>query len=223
MTRLGVLCGLLCSLFLAGAEPARATVITLSDPSQLNPADVMFDYPQPEGTTVASPYSVAAVTTTLAFSTATGNPFFREDQGSLFGGDFPNGTRLLSTNASDPFIPRSDGPVTITFTPGVREVGVGAESELPDPNHVFTFSAYDGAALLGTLTVPGDGFVAFGGFRATGSDVITQLVIGSDDNNFDVGPVTFGNADVASVPEPTTFTLLCISVLSIGGMICARR
>jgi hypothetical protein len=145
----------------------------------------------------------------LTFASSTGAPFLREDQGSLWSGDFPPGTRLLYTNGRN-------GPVDISFATGVGEMGLLAQSNIP-ATHTFTITAFDGATPLLSFTVPGDGFASFIGAQATGSDVLTRIHIASDDNDFAFGPVTFGSPSPA--PEPST---LVLSALGACGLLASR-
>jgi hypothetical protein len=201
--------GMAVVLLLAGAGQARAGAIQLTNPNQLDPKDTTAIYPQAEGDLVPSPYMQAAGGNTLTFKTAGNTPFLRLDQGSGWNGDFPAGTKLLYTNG--PF-----GPVDISFATGVGEMGVLAQSNIP-ATHTFTITAFNGAASLLTWTVPGDGFASFIGVRATGSDVLTRIHIAGDDEDFALGPVTFGSP--AAVPEPST---LALSALGACGLLAHR-
>jgi hypothetical protein len=114
------------------------------------------------------------------------------------------------------------GPLTISFLTGIRELGFFAQGLFPDVPEAFTFNVFNGASLLNTFTVgPNDnagipGVALFIGARATGSDLITRLTInntGSSDEFFDpsfvIGPITLGEAATGEpVPEPGTLVLL---------------
>jgi hypothetical protein len=211
MKRLVSMLGALALLW-GGAGSAGAGAIQLTLPSQLNPGDTTFIYPQPEGTIVPSPYVASAGGNTLTYTNLGGGPFVRLDQGTSFFGDFPNGTKLLYNQGA--------GPTDIKFLNGVGEVGLGAQSAAIAA-HTFTATAYNGATALLTFTVPSDGFISFIGVQATGSDVITELKIASDDNDFAFGPTTFGSP--ATVPEPSTLTLLVLGAVGLCGYRWRRR
>ena len=198
------------ALLWGGAGSAGAGAIQLTLPSQLNPGDTTFIYPQAEFDIVPSPYVASAGGNTLTYTNLGGGPFIRLDQGSGWGGDYAPGTKLLYNQGF--------GPTDIKFLNGVSEVGLGAQSAFVAA-HTFTATAYDGATALITFTVPGDGFISFIGVQATGSDVITELKIASDDNDFSFGPTTFGPA----VPEPSTLTLLVLGAVGLCGYRWRRR
>jgi hypothetical protein len=215
MKRLVSMFGALALLW-GGAGSAGAGAIQLTLPSQLNPGDTTFVYPQAEFDIVPSPYVASAGGNTLTFKNLGvgfgGGDFLRLDQGSGWGGDFAPGTKLLYNQGA--------GATDIKFLNGVGEVGLGAQSAIIAA-HTFTATAYNGATALLTFTVPGDGFVSFIGVQATGSDVITELKIASDDNDFAFGPTTFGSP--ATVPEPSTLTLFVLGAVGLCGYRWRRR
>jgi hypothetical protein len=201
--------------------PARAGAIQLLVPSDLNTSDTTAIYTGSDGDQVASPYALSAGGNTLTFSTSTGTDFTRIDQGPSWTGAFPDGTKLLWDVDSSNNI---GGPVTVGFASGVLEAGLLVQQD-HFVDTTFTADAYNGGKLLLeiTVTVPesgiGAGNVGFLGFRATGGDVITSMVISSTDSvdstynhDFAMGPVTFGSN---SVPEPSSLALLSVSTLGL--------
>jgi hypothetical protein len=194
------------ALLWAGAGPAAAA-FQLTSPMQLDPSDTTAVYPQPEFTTVPSPYSLSAGGNTLTFTNLGGGDFIRYDQGSAWNGDFTNGTKLLYN--------QGNGPTDIKLQKGVGEVGLEAQSNII-ASHIFTISIFDGATKLLTFTVPGDGFASFIGARAEGSEVITEVLITSDDNDFAFGPLTFGPSP-SPVPAPGTIALAACGIVTLAG------
>jgi hypothetical protein len=74
------------ALLWGGAGSAGAGAIQLTLPSQLNPGDTTFIYPQAEFDIVPSPYVASAGGNTLTYTNLGGGPFIRLDQGSGWGG-----------------------------------------------------------------------------------------------------------------------------------------
>jgi PEP-CTERM motif len=185
------------------AAQARASAIQLVDASELSAGGTVVTYPG----LLSDPlvFDITAGAVTLTFSTP-GLFSVLDSDGVSF--DFAAGTTLLVNNLQS-------GPLTINFSTGVREVGLFAQS-LAFDTEAFTFDVFHGAATPTTFSVgPADnsglpGVALFIGARATGGDLITQLTINEFFNNdFVIGPVTFGEAAAAEpVPEPTSLVLL---------------
>lgn len=205
----------------ATAHPASADVVQLTSPGQLSPGAVTANYPEPPRTLLPSPYTLAAGGNALTFTLVNGGEFFLVGSPAM---------KFLYNGATIPDPENPDySPVVITFASGVREVGLQAAHNLLAPQ-TFTFTAFNGATPLGTFTVSGEGgSLLFLGLRATGGDLITQLLIsafagqpgglppvGSD---FAIGPVTFTN-QAAPIPEPATVLLLGTGLAGLGA---ARR
>lgn len=208
-------------LALGFAGQSKAGVIQLTDPSQLSASDTTAIYSGADGDYVTSPYSISAGGNTLTFSTNTGTDFERVDQGNSWTGAFSSGTKLLWDLDANNTI---GGPVTVGFASGVLEAGLSVQQDHP-VDTTFTATVFlDGSTNPGlTITVPvtdsgtGPGNLGFIGFRATGSDVITSIVISSTDsvntsynNDFAMGPVT--STTIGSVvPEPSSLALASVS------------
>jgi hypothetical protein len=206
---------------LCHAVPAAAGAIQLGNPSDLSAGAIAGDYPLgPPG----DPLNVDVGAVTLSFSTP-GFLFLDMSDGSNY--DFPAGTSVLGT------LP--DGPMTVDFSSGVREVGLFAQGVGPSPAESFSFSVFQGATSLGTFAVgPADnsslpGIALFLGARATGGDLITSMVINNTspvddffDNSFVIGPVAFSEA-AAAEPVPEPMSLLLFGTGLVGVSVRLRR
>jgi len=200
----------LTALLLCQAVPARASAIQLTAVSELSPGGIEVTYPDvlpnPSG------FVIVDGALTLGFSTPGLLNVFAQD--GSFAPDFPSNSNLLAD--------LQEGPLTISFLPGVREFGFFAQGLFPDVPEAFTFSVFNGGSLLKTFTAgPNDnaglpGVALFVGARATGGDLITRMTIsntGSSDEFFDPsfvsGPITLAEAAAAQpVPEPSSMLLL---------------
>jgi hypothetical protein len=204
----------------AGASQAYAGSIQLPAVSDLSPTDTMLTFSGTQSTLSSSPVMYSAGGNTLTFSNTNGFEVV-EAGTSYFNTAFPDNTMILY--GSGYF--GSGGPLTVNFANPVGQVGLNIE-EFADGPYTVTFSAYDGATLLGTYTASGSdpdgGFasdLSFEGVQATNGDVITSIVF-SDANgdNLGLGPILFGGASTVT-PEPGTFGLLFTGLTGLGEMI----
>jgi hypothetical protein len=201
--------------------------LQLGSASDLNPADTTATYTGSDGDLEASPYVLIAGTNTLTFTTADGGNLFRANQGdSWTPGAFPNGTPLLVSVDPNTGV---GSAVTITFATPIKDVGLYVQQNVPvDTTFTATVSG-TAPSLTGMVTVldsGGNGNLGFIGFAATGSDTISSLVISSSDGNpadnsqFAMGPVI---GPFGTVPEPTTLSLGCISIVGLVAYRLRRR
>jgi hypothetical protein len=218
------------ALLLSGVGHAQASIVQLLSASSLNPADSTAIYPGNDGDREPSGVTASAGGNTLTFTDTATVGFLRADQGNTWNpGAFPNGTKLLwDIDSTGSFY---GGPVTIAFNSSVHEAGLFVQQDQPD-NTTFSVTAFNGATSFGPFNVSvlagtGNGNLGFLGVQATGSDVITKLVISSVDsvnttfnNDFAMGPVTFGSGG-AAVPEPSTLALA--GVCTLGLFVYGRR
>jgi hypothetical protein len=154
------------------APSAQASAIQLTDVSELTPGGTLVTFPTPP---LADPFELelTAGGVTLNFSTPGQlSTAFQADE--FFAPQFPAGATLLANLL--------EGPLTIAFSTGVREVGFFAQGFIPEQQQAFTFSVFQGASILNTFSVgPTDngvpGVALFIGARGTDGSLITQLTI----------------------------------------------
>jgi len=209
------------ALLLVGAGQSTASIFQLSSPGDLSGSDTTAIYTGSDGDIVSSPYSLAAGTNTLTFTATTGVQFQRVDQGISWSGDFPAGTKLLWSLDPDA---NTGSPMSIGFASGVSEVGLSVQQDHL-ANTTFTATAFSGttAELTITVTVPGSGGLGFIGFKDTVDSSITSILISSVDsvdpsfnNDFAMGPVTFGNpGPPPGTPEPSALAIAGVSTLGL--------
>jgi hypothetical protein len=200
---------------------AQAGYMQIFTPGGLSGSDTTASYTGADGDVIASPYTLAAGGNTLTFTTDSGNPFQRVDQGTSWTGAFPDGTKLLWTLDPDS---NTASSATIAFANPVLEVGLSVQQD-DSAATTFTATAFSGttAELKITVDVAATGALGFLGFKATGGDTITSIQISSTESNtsfnndFAMGPVTFGSPPPPpnAVPEPSTLAIGTIGALGL--------
>ncbi|MGO9335990.1 MAG: hypothetical protein ACLPY1_00640 [Terracidiphilus sp.] len=209
-------------VLIAGSIQAYAGSLQIATPAGLSPTDTTLTFSGAQSTNLGTPVVFSAGGNNLTFSNTNGFEVVQLGTTYFFSA-FPNGTVILYGTG---YLGKG-GPVTIDFSSPVGQVGLNVE-EFADGPYTVTFSAYDGAALLGTYTAngsdPDGGFasvLSFEGVEATGGDEITSLVLSdANGNNLGIGPVTYGAA--SATPEPGTFGLLFTGLAGLGEMIRRR-
>ena len=196
------------ALCLLGRAPSvYAGAIQLTDVSQLTPGGTVVTYPSP----TVDPFSFDLVAGGLTINFATAGLFTVIDSDGL-SFDFPAGTTLLVNNLQS-------GPLTVTFSTGILEFGLFAQSLALDLE-TFTFDVHHGSSTTSFSAGPADnsglpGVALFLGARGTNGDLIDQVIISEAANNdFVVGPLTFVEAAATDqVPEPASLLLLGTGLL----------
>jgi hypothetical protein len=125
---------------MCSAAQARASAIQLNSPSDLSGGGTEVTYPSSLPNPLA--FDVAAGAVTLSFSTPGLFNVFEQD--GSFAPDFPLTSMLLAD--------LQQGPLTISFSTGIRELGFFAQGLFPDVPEAFTFNVFNGASLLNTFT-----------------------------------------------------------------------
>jgi hypothetical protein len=177
----------------------------------------------PESTTPANP---SPVTSTGEISTVVSKtlpaPFARQNEGSLWTGNFALGDRLLWTNN---FTSTTNNPITLRFGAlGVFGGGAQIQADFAG-DFVARITAFDaGGNLLATFTEAGtsnrtaDNSAIFIGVLDTDPDIHSiALSLDSADGNTigDFAINRFGLA--APIPEPGSLALLAFGVLGLLG------
>lgn len=218
---------LLCSV-----PSAYAGAIQLHDVSELSAGGTLVTYPTPP---LPDPFDLDLTAGGVTLHVSTPGELstaFQADE--FFAPQFPAGATLLANLL--------DGPLTIAFSTGVREVGFFAQGFIPEQQQAFTFSVFQGASILNTFSVgPTDngipGVALFIGARGTDGSLITRLTIANTgssqvnpaffsaqffDPSFVIGPLTFA-PDVAAEPVPEPASLLLLGSGMIGVVARWRR
>src|SRR5438034_7235989 len=167
-------------------------------------------------TVVAAPFSATSVGgLTINVTQPFNVPFERLDEGNGWDGIFTIGEHLLAN--------RGTGEMDFSQTP-IAGFGTAIQADTQGP-YTATLSAFDGATLLGSLTVSGDntsaenGTAPFAGITDSVAE-ITSIVItntGTFENSFGIDSLSLRTAPVPlPVPEPASWILLSSALLGFG-------
>jgi PEP-CTERM motif len=228
MSRVGLLT-VLVALALTAAFPLGANAGTITTFTSLGafPGNDSLDWGQlgPEFTVVAAPFSATSVGGLTIHVTQPGNGSFeRRDGMTSFSGSFPSGDHLIWNQDNSGEMDFSQTPIA----------GFGT-SISTDAGGTFTatLKAFDGATLLGSLTVSGDAIAGgplppFAGITDSVAE-ITSIVITANasapvgtNNGFLIDSLSLLTAPVpVPVPEPATWLLLSSALL--GFAVVRRR
>jgi len=211
----------------ASSVPVHGGVIQLVSPGQLGGNTITVPFSSADDL-LPSPYTLPTLDNTLSFLLAVGE-WRQLDEGVNVLSDFAPGTRLLYTNNNNGVDLNGQGsiggggsgPADIVFAEGVRAVGFRAQTQVLG-FETLTFSAFSDLSLLGTFSVSRvngqdeNDSASFLGVRATGTDLITRIVLSGvvtqsgvpHVNDFFFGPVSY-----SPVPEPPIVVLLGLAVM----------
>src|ERR1700704_5761805 len=120
---------------MCSAAQARASAIQLNSLSDLSAGGTEVTFPN--SLPNPSAFDVTAGALTLSFSTPGLFNVFEQD--GSFAPDFPPSSMLLAD--------LQQGPLTISFLTGIRELGFFAQGLFPDVPEAFTFNVFNGASL----------------------------------------------------------------------------
>jgi hypothetical protein len=203
---------------LAAAFPlgANAGVITDFTRRGAFPGNDALDWGQlgAPGPSFAAPFSATSVGGLTIHVTQPGNASFqRRDEGTSWIGIFTVGEHLLWNLDNT-------GEMDFSQTP-IAGFGTAIQPNAGGP-YTATLSAFDGATLLGSLTVSGnnnraqDGTAPFAGITDSVAD-ITNIVITTNKGSVAIDSLSLLTAPVpVSVPEPATWLLLSSALLGFG-------
>ena len=227
------------TLLLGGIVPARASIVLISSAAGLSPTDTTTGpYPGADGSSFASGSTLSAGGNTLTFTNANAQDFLRTDQDVSWYGAYPTGTQLIQNLLPGTVPPNNPGgtpggTVTVAFASPVAEFGVSVQQDnAGSGSTTFTLTAYTAGGptpfVLSAVLNSNNVLTFLGAKDSTGAASITRFTISSTDsgnssynNDFVLGPVTFGGApEVGSVPEPATLVSCVLGVVALlaGGL-----
>jgi hypothetical protein len=202
--------------------PAHADISLVTTRAGLAATD-SIDWGQlgPEATTSPSPFAVSSAGgISTVVDKALSGLFGRQNESSLWAGNFAPGDRLLWTNN---FTSTTNNPIALRF--GALGVFGGGAQIQADFNGDFLarVTAFDaGGNLLATFTEAGhssrnaDNSAIFIGVLSTDPD-IHSIAVSLDAADADtIGDFAINRLDItAPIPEPGTLTLLALGVLAL--------
>jgi len=221
--------------FLLGTAGQSQASIILTSESQLSATDQVLSAPGPDGTffTDANPLNIDYNGGTASFKGPFADFVQRRTQidssggnNFTFNGDFAPGDPLFFTT----FAP---GPLELRFSSDVTEVGTQFQSTLAGP-FTASISSFDANNnLIGTFTADGatkrasDNSAVFLGLRNTAGDpAIRRVLFGTTNDAFGfyTNQISFNApAAPAPVPEPSTYAMFGLGILSIVALQRRKR